>query len=72
MWCLGITLTLCIFDRDPRPPCTSVDVNPEMLYCATHFHISLTVYQNTNHTNLMFLCNSCQAKLAFSNGSAQR
>lgn len=67
IWCLGISsgVTLCIFECDLIPSPTSVSVFSAMLLCAVQFTIFLSVYQSTNHSNLMVLCNSCWAKLAF-------
>lgn len=64
---LGISsgVKLCIFECDLIPSPTSVSVFSAMLLRALQFTIFLSVYQSTNHSNLVVLCNSCWAKLAF-------
>lgn len=74
MWYFGIAwrVTLCVFDCDLIPSPTFVSVFSTMLLCAVQFAIFLSVYQSTNHSNLMILCNSCRAKWLFLNKSALR
>lgn len=74
MWYFGIAwrVTLCVFDCDLIPSPTFVSVFSTMLLCAVQFAIFLSVYQSTNHSNLMILCNSCRAKWLFLNKSAPR